>query len=138
MHYNVGYDPYKESATTILEHERAFTAEAFRALCGEAALEATRQLIAEGAYVESYQDIAERVEDILVTAHGFRRTEYVATFRPFGWSSLWVRGDWRADCPEDDMYAVWDALEAASMTRPSERERLARARALSRARREDG
>ncbi len=122
--YSLGYGSYEDSDRITLASEAKMSKEAFEEIVLAASVEVVREIIEKRSrandneddfeYTHNFSNIYEAVADKMQTC-GFRRIKYVADVSPFGWPSIFTKGDWESQRGSEDSFLnrLTDRLNAA-------------------------
>ena len=112
--YVIGYCTYEESALDHLTHEERFTKEKIEEMVHTCALKAIKEAKEANNYLNSYQDIHDRVLDHLKEDFDFNDIEVEQSWTVFGWASMFKHSDWDTYRDEpDDLTTLVDKVLAA-------------------------
>lgn len=95
--YTVGYVSHEESPKNVLLSEKQYTEEQFDELVIGVSVDLVKKAFAEDpeASIHGFEDLYHDVSERLVKDHGFVKADTQASFRPFGWSSIFDADDWK-------------------------------------------
>lgn len=102
--YSIGYTSYEECPDITLCHEKIFTSEELEDLIIKSMRDIIPTLDFEYSFQSNFSELLmgydpnrKNVIDILCYKYGFIPLKYTATFRAFGWASVFDHEDWKED-----------------------------------------
>lgn len=111
--YCVGYYTMEESEKIMLTCKVKYYQEEFERLIARVSVDIVKEeQKKEHAYVKNFQDITDKVVNELIRVYGFKHFNVDATFRPFGWASIFDNKDWQSS-RDDQLIMLTKAMNEA-------------------------